>query len=170
MFQITISGKNIAELKTNADAISALLGGTSAATIAALTPQEQARLRADATVVAPKEPTAAEKKAAKEAAKKAAEEAAKKAAEAEEESEVEEAEDDPLEDDAPSEGDEEEALTTEDVKKLLLEVKAKYPKDASLISEIVQKQGNAKKISEVKDEHLPAVAKRCRELLAKAKK
>lgn len=167
MFQITISGNTTDELKANAASVSALLNGASTKTVAALSASEQARLRGDATVVPPKDkaPTAAEKKAAEKAAKEAAKKAAEEA-EAESDDTVED--DDPLEENE-SGGDDEESLTNEDVKNLLLEVKKKYPKDATLISKIVQEQGKAKKISEVEDANLPAVAKRCRELLAKAK-
>ena len=73
MFQVTISGKTKAELLASASDLIALLGD---AKTAPLTATEQSRLRADATVVPPKQPTAAEKKAAKAAAEKAAAEAA----------------------------------------------------------------------------------------------
>jgi hypothetical protein len=165
MLQITISGKTIEELAASATSMAALLNGASTATVAVLSPSEQARLRGDATVVPPngKEPTAAETKAANAAAKKAAEEAAKAEVEA-----GDDAGDDPLgenDDDALGE-----ALTHDDVKKLLIEVRGAYPKDATIISTIVKEYGKSAKISDVDAKLLPVVAAHCRTLLAKAKK
>ena len=163
MFKIEISGKTTEELTINAAAMIALLGGTSAKTVTVLSASDQARLRGDALVVPPsgkggeatKEPTAAEKKAAK----KAADEAAAAAAEA-----------DALGETDGDETGEEEALTHDDVKKLLIEVRGAYPKDATIISTIVKDKGKAGKISDVEAELLPVIAAHCRELLKKAKK
>lgn len=175
MFKIEISGKTTEELTINATAMIALLGGTSTKAInTALSASDQARLRGDALVIPPsdkaetaKEPTAAEKKAADKAAKKAADEAAAAAAAAA-------AEADALgESDGEADGEadvEEEALTHDDVKKLLIEVRGAYPKDATIISTIVKDKGKAAKISDVDAKLLPAVAAHCRELLKKAKK
>jgi hypothetical protein len=163
MFKITISGETTEQLVKNGLSILSLLGGTSAKTLSVLSDSDQARLRGDAVVVPPsgdKTPTAAEKKAAEKAAAKAAAEAAAAAAEADAlgETESEEA------------GDEAEALTHDDVKKLLIEVRGAYPKDATIISTIVKEHGKAAKISDVEAKLLPAVADHCRKLLAKAKK
>lgn len=169
MFQITISGKTTEELSANAAAVVALLGGTSAKAVTVLSDNDQARLRGNATVVPPskdKPLTAAEKKAAAAAAKKAAEEAA--AAESEESAdETEAAEDDVL---GEAESAEEEAVTQDDVKKLLIEVRGAYPKDTTIVSKIVKEHGKAAKLSDVDDKHLPKVAAHCRELLKKAAK
>lgn len=170
MFQITVSGKTQAELLTAATDLVALLGGTSAKAITALSASDQARLRGDATVVPPggkadKELTPAEKKAAKKAAEEAAKAEALAAAEAEVEG------DEATDDDALGESDAEgEALTTEDVKKLLIEVRGAYPKEATIISQIVKEYGKQAKISDVDEKLLPKVAARCRELLKKAAK
>jgi len=170
MFKIEISGKTTEELTINATAMIALLGGTSTKAInTALSASDQARLRGDALVIPPndktetaKEPTAAEKKAAEKAAKKAAEDAAAAEAAAAEADALGEADDET--------GGEEEALTHDDVKKLLIEVRGAYPKDATIISTIVKDKGKAAKISDVDAKLLPAVAAHCRELLKKAKK
>lgn len=154
MFKIEISGKTTEELTINAAAMIALLGGISAKAInTALSASDQARLRGDALVVPPsgkadKELTPAEKKAAK------------KAAAAEADALGESGEDDS--------GDE--ALTHDDVKKLLIEVRGAYPKDATIISTIVKEHGKAAKISDVDEKLLPKVAAHCRTLLEKAKK
>lgn len=174
MFEIKISGKTTEELTINAAAMIALLGGTSAKAVTALSASDQARLRGDALVVPPggkgdtaKEPTAAEKKAAEKAAKKAAEEAAAAEAAA---AAAAAAEADALGEGDGSAEDGEEALTHDDVKKLLIEVRGAYPKDATIISTIVKEHGKAAKISDVDEALLPAVAAHCRSLLAKAKK
>lgn len=131
------------------------------------------RLRSDAVVVPPagekdktetKAPTAAEKKAAEKAAakKKAEEEAAAKAAEEAAKAETDET--DPL--DEGSDGDEAEALTHDDVKKLLVEVRGKHPQDATIVSKLVAEHGKAKKLSDVDEALLPAIAAACRKLLA----
>lgn len=166
MIQITITGKTAEELSAQAANVIAMLGGTSAKAVEVLSASEQSRLRGDATVVPPKDnkPSAADKKKADAAAKKKAEEEAAAAAAAAEAEALGET-DDTVEDDSA-----EEALTNEDVKKLLIEVRTAYPKEATIISQIVQEYGKAKKISEVADENLPAVAAHCRELLKKAKK
>ena len=174
MFQLTISGDTPDALKAN---VAAWLGTASAVAIVAatkddgpLTGAEQARLRGDATVVAPKPPTAAEKKAAekaaKEAAKKAAEEeAARKAAEAKAEGEADaEDETDPLDEDGEDESGEE-TLTHDNVKKLLVDVRGANPKDPSIVSKLVSEHGKAKKLSDVDAKHLPALAAACRALL-----
>ncbi|KAH2035924.1 hypothetical protein KXW51_006157, partial [Aspergillus fumigatus] len=109
-------------------------------------------------------PTAAEKKAAEKAAakKKAEEEAAAKAAEEAAKAETDET--DPL--DEGSDGDEAEALTHDDVKKLLVEVRGKHPQDATIVSKLVAEHGKAKKLSDVDEALLPAIAAACRTLLA----
>jgi hypothetical protein len=168
MFEVTIKGNSIAELFKNATAIVGALAPTVPGAAAPLSATEQSRLRADATIVPPKELTAKEKKAAEKAAKEAAEKAAKEAAE-------ENADDDALDessadDDALDEGGEAEELTHEDVKNLLLEVRKAYPTKNAIISEIVKEHGKATKISEVDAKLLPKVAKAARDLLAKAKK
>lgn len=168
MFQITISGKTKEELITSATSLVALLGGTAAAALSILSASDQARLRGDATVVPPKadkEPTAAEKKAAEKAAKKAAEDAAKAAAAEVEDEAIDDG--DPLGENDEAEG---EALTREDVKALLIEVRGAYPKEATIISQIVREHGKQAKISDVDEKLLPKVAARCRELLKKAGK
>jgi nucleotide-binding universal stress UspA family protein len=165
MFKIEISGKTTEELTANAAAMIALLGGTSVKAVTVLSASDQARLRGDALVVSPsgkgdeaKPQTAAEKKAAK----KAADEAAAAAAE--------EAGDDQGDDPLDENGDEAEALTNADVKALLIEVRAAYPKDATIISTIVKEYGKSAKISDVDDKYLPKIADHCRALLKKAKK
>ena len=167
-FQMTFGGATPDELKAN---VAAWLGTTS--TKAVLSGAEQARLRSDAVVVPPagakdktetKAPTAAEKKAAEKAAakKKAEEEAAAKAAEEAAKAETDET--DPL--DEGSDGDEAEALTHDDVKKLLVEVRGKHPQDATIVSKLVAEHGKAKKLSDVDEALLPAIAAACRKLLA----
>jgi hypothetical protein len=170
MFSITIQGETVEILKAKMEVF--LASTSSAASYqtasigaeAPLTGAEQAKLRGDATVVPPKAPTAAEKKAADKAAKAAADKAAKEAAAKAEAEALGETEEESVD------GSGEEAVTAEDAKKLLLEVKAAYPKDATIISKIVQEQGKSKKLSEIAEENLGAVAAKCRELLAKAGK
>lgn len=169
MYSITISGKTTEELSANAAAMIALLGGTSAKAVTVLSASDQARLRGDATVVPPsnkadtKPLTAAEKKAAKKAAEEAA--AAAEADDSTDESDS--AEDDVL---GEAEGNEDEAVTQDDVKKLLIEVRGAYPKDTTIVSKIVKEHGKAAKLSDVEDKQLPKVAAHCRELLKKAAK
>lgn len=165
MFQLTVTGKDFAELKIEAERLVALLGGASPKTESVLSASEQARLRTDATVVPPKDKVV-DKKAEKAAAKKAAEEAAAAKAAAEESTDEGEASDD----DVLGEADETEALTHDDVKKMLIEVRSAYPKEATIVSQIVKDFGKAAKVSEVDAKLLPAVAKRCKDLMAKAKK
>lgn len=170
MIQISISGANPAELLVAANNVVALLSGASAKATTILSASDQARLRGDATVVPPtetKEPTAAEKKAAKEA-EKAAKEAAKKAAAEAEAKAAAKAEAEALGED----GDEgkAEALTHGDVKELLIAVRNAYPKETTIIKQIVEEHGKVGKISDVDEANLPAVAAHCRALLAKAGK
>lgn len=160
MFQVTISGKTKDELvvaATNFIAIlSAVKGGD-----APLTASEQSRLRESATVVPPTDKAA--KKAAEKAAKEAAEKAAKEAAEA---SDEETSDDDVLgENDAADDGSEE--LTQDDIKALLVECRAAFPKKTTIISEIVKEHGKAGKLSDVDEKHYPAIAAHCRKLLKK---
>jgi hypothetical protein len=164
MFQLTLNFKTLEELTS---AI-ALLSGTSAKAISTLSDNDQARLRGDALVVPPgketKAPTAAETKAAAKAAAKAIADAAAAAAETDETDPLDEGTTD---DDALGES---EALTHDDVKKLLIEVRGAFPKDATIISTIVKEKGKQAKISDVDEALLPVVAAHCRELLAKAAK
>lgn len=166
MIQITISGNTPAELAASALSIAALFGGTADTVASPLSASDQARLRGDAVVVPPKDDKAAAKAAAK-AAKKAEEEAAAALAAEEAAKANEKPEDD---DDALGEKTATETLTTEDVKKLLIEVRTAYPKDATIVSKIVKEHGKEPKLSDVKAEQLPAVAAECRRLLAAAKK
>lgn len=167
--QITITGSTPEELHAEALKVVALLGGTSAKATTVLSQTEQAKLRQDAVVVPPKDDkakAAAEKAAAKAA--KAAAEAAAKAAEAEvEEPEAAVDEDDPLADDEPA--SDEEALTFEDVKKLLVAVREANPTKTTIIKEIVKEHGGAEKLSDVAEKKWPAVAAYARKLLAAKK-
>lgn len=173
MFEVTVKGNTLAELFKNATALVGALAPTvPGSTPSPLSPTEQSRLRADATVVPPKEKTAKEIAAEKKAAEKAAKEAAAQAAK-DEATEDEDEADGTTDDDALDEGSDDgeaEELTHDDVKTLLLEVRKAYPSKNTIISEIVKEHGKATKISEVDAKNLPAVAKKARELLAKAKK
>ncbi len=169
MIQITISGENKEELSASLQKVAELLGSTSAAAV--LSGSDQARLRGNATVVAPKEGATKELSAAeKKAAKKLADEAAAKKAADEAEAETEaDAEDDPL-----GENDEadatEETLTHDDVKKLLIELRSAYPTDKTILSRVVKDFGKTAKISDVEEKHLSAVANETRRLLKAAPK
>lgn len=174
MFQITIHGETLEVLKAKTAEFLASVSGAAVAAVdkaeQVLSGAEQAKLRGDAVVVPPKDDKAA-KAAAKAAEKAAKEAAAKEAAEkAEREALGEEEQTDETDETGEADGDAAETFTHDDAKALLLEVKGAYPKDATIISKIVQEAGKAKKISEVAEENLAAVVAKCRELLKKAGK
>ncbi len=153
MIQITITGDTKDELAADYKKLGAILFGVTGAK-SALSAAEEARLRGDATVVGAQDKKAADKK---------------KAAEKDKASEKED--DDGLGEDDNDDGlgGEVEAVTRDDVHKLLVEVKDLYKAEPTTISDIVKKFG-VKKFTDIKDDKLAEVAKVAKEYIAKAPK